>query len=185
MPNRTEEECWELVLANMNVIHHYARWAIRAVSPSLKAQLWEYDDFVQEGIIAGLGVAERYDDSRGMFSTLLSGRIKWAMFDLVYPERRNPKAWGKESLSLDMPAPDAESPFENTIGFDETDYDEIELRIDLEAALLAMSPRDAWIIGERVKGRTMISIADDLGLTESRVSQICTKARPKLKKLVA
>lgn len=185
MPNRTEEECWELVLANMNVVHYWARWARKAVFPSLKAQVWDYDDFVQEGIIIGLSVAERYDESKGKFSTILTARVKWAMFDLVHPERRNPKAWGKDALSLDMPAPGAESPFENCVGFEEMDYDEIELQIDLEAALLAMSPRDAWIIGERVKGRTLLSIADELGVSESRISQICTQARPKFKKLVA
>jgi RNA polymerase sigma factor (sigma-70 family) len=186
LPPHSEDKCWALVLEHMGFIHHYARWARKATFASHRAQVWEYDDFVQEGILVALKVAERYDASKGKFSTMLCGRLKWAMFDLVHPDRRQPHNWGKEPVSLDVTAPDSDSTLENTVQFEEKEYAEVEARIDLEAAILALDKKEAWIISERVKGRTLQSIGEELGVTESRISQICTRARPKIfKKEVA
>jgi DNA-directed RNA polymerase sigma subunit (sigma70/sigma32) len=42
---------------------------------------------------------------------------------------------------------------------------------------LAARRRDAWVLAERQKGRTLQQIADELGITRQRVQQIDRRAR--------
>jgi RNA polymerase sigma factor (sigma-70 family) len=181
MQNRTDAEAWEIVLDHEDAINF---WIHKL--PFMPANM-EFADFQQEGLLVGFRCAKRWDPTKGAFVTLFVPRLKGTFFDMLYPDRRRPERWGKQDISLDFQLTDGGDTFATLLPDPKGEFDlrEVETEIAWEQYLTTLPKRIAWIMDERSKERSMQDIADDLGVSEARISQLCKIGNVGVKELVA
>jgi len=174
----------ELVVANLRLAPYYVRRFLSRyrVPPALGL---EVEDLVGEALLALCRAADKWEPSRGAFTTYASAVIhNWLLkvcrlnrdslidrlefVSLCAPVGEN----GDESL-MDM-IPDVGEKLEEQV------Y-ETQLRADLRDAVLELPDRDRTIIQGLLEGRTVANIARDHGCSRQRIEYIQGRAIRRLR----
>ena len=145
-------------------------WTKRAVEQSWFPH-WSFDETLSEAFMrADHLLSEKYDSERGNVTTFLSACLRT---DLSYRYQRSQGKsihWEKKECGTGrrrvwtQRVPSVEHIESLAPAF------EIQDDLDLEAADL--SPREAYIVKLLIQGKTRVEIAQDLGVSPSRVSQL-------------
>lgn len=137
------------------------------------------------GTLKAFEVAKRYDNSRGVtFSSYLAYRIIGHFLDICHPDRRRPEKI--QMFSIDAVAQMGLESFylEDPSSLDEQDL--IDLYESLFQIWRRLTPRETQVLDImlRNEGITLQAVADQLGLTESRISQLRQSIYTKYKELI-
>ena len=179
----TSEEAWAAVSEHRSYIEGAIRRGTKIAHNTSSAI--DIDDLVIAGLVRAHSAAQRYDTSKG-------GDIKqWLAWAAVRGARDELRAmWHPMSKGRGETIPPVVTSVEALIeaigdtfeGPDELEA--IETRAELEARLEALETklqslraRDAWILTERLRGRRLSDIAQRLGVTDARISQITDEVR--------
>lgn len=185
MPTLTDDQAWDLVVEAEPVVRHYARWAHNTSRHSSLSQSMSLDDFIQEGNLIAFEVAKHWrPDRNATYQTYLTHRLRWGMFDLVHPLRRQKHNVVTTICSLDLFMSDdiEEMSFADGILDENSDFeDELVTQLAYDELMRDLPIRTAYVFQERLNGRMLQSIGDDLGVSESRVSQICANLKEPVK----
>jgi RNA polymerase sigma factor (sigma-70 family) len=166
-PRLSSDERAALIEANMQTVRAQAGRYFRSWS-RLRAVI-DYDDLLQAGCIGLLEALERFDPSLGVpFGAWARHRIRGAILDSIA----------------------AMSPGTNVVVFSlEDEYSDpivsseasgIERRLTLAALLASLSPREREILAGLLGGDSLRKHAEQLSISECRVSQIKWAAVRKL-----
>ena len=165
----------ELVLEHMD----YARKIARNAASKFPI---EEEDAIQAALIGLLEAARRYDPAKNdHFRKYAYLRINGAIVDEV---RRNSfvsrtgheQGLRIEMKSLDETYADSGIPIYEVVDKEGTP----ELGVDLQAAMDTLTERERKVMWGLAAGLTSREIGKEFGVTESRISQIATKARQQL-----
>ena len=156
----------------------------------------DYDDIIQEGFIGLLQAAEKYEKSKGKFTTYSFYWIKARIIEYLHNARL---------IRLPMHVSSIESPevYKNTFVksldnyiycdgeyiklVDVLETPEIEklrdpyLKEIMNRALEILTPREKKIIEERMRGRTLRETGYIMGVSVERIRQIEARAFKKLR----
>lgn len=157
------------------------------LAPSLPIELDDAISVAYEGLIQAANKldADRFDPKRGPletnFKSLAYMRIRGAIFDEVrktsFVKRRgHEKGLKFDMISLNKTRTDSDGHLSPVLEIPVLESFDPEYR----EALDALSDRERFIILGQVAGYTNIELAEHLGVSHSRVSQLGTKARRKL-----
>lgn len=180
-----DREVERLIRDNLGLVHLIAR-RFKAPHP------YDHDDLYEAGVIGLIEAAKRWDarDGRATFASYAGLRVRGAIVDWI---RAN--AWGfnrkgaqhgaELPRSLDQPVKVNGSGGENhgepislhtLIPAPADDVSDP----DRTRALAVLLPRERYVVLAVEQGYLLWEIGEQLGVTESRVSQILTKARLRL-----
>lgn len=153
------------------------------------------DDLVSAGTLGLLSAAGRWDAAWGVsFGTFASHRIRGAIIDEIRRlrpgTRHDPQSWprsldqalgGLGSGDGDLTLADQCADPRATAAFSQA-----EAAIDLAPMLASLPPRERRVLVDlEVRDRLLRVVAGELGVTESRVSQLRHRARRRLRTQVA
>jgi RNA polymerase sigma factor (sigma-70 family) len=168
------ERCWQLVIDNTSAIrrliwieYHRGWYAPGRVYHSI-------EDMNQMALMEAFNVAGNYDPTRGAaFTTYISRRMKGLVVDVLWPDRK--KAVQPEFDVLDMLVDNEDGPAREFA--DPHDYiadaqAQLELDNFIDIVWEGLADRDRLILAGRVRGMTGRVIADRLGVSEGRISQL-------------
>lgn len=184
------EERNRLVEENMKLVPYM----IRKMYPYCSD--WNrYEDLYSEGYLALIKAADMFDPSFGVkFSTYAckaifryANRQKMRTEYVVHVPFYKAEEIGKderweEFQTLSLDARNAElKTLMSSLSDERVDVEgEVLSKICLEQAMKSLQPRQQFIVEERMIGKTFEEIADQFGITRSRVQQIHTKSRKKM-----
>lgn len=159
----TLEERNALVEAHLDLVRRMARAIARRLPACVLV-----DDLEQAGFVGLIEAVESYDPARGPLGRWARRKVGWAIRSALARPRE---------LSIDAdPVVAAGSPA--GLSLDE--------RLDLERGIARLPARQQHVVIEfDLRERTMRSIAVDLGIGESRVSQLRRGAIDKLRENLA
>lgn len=178
------------------VVKHagYARGvAVKAMTD--QALIMEYDDAAQVGLEALCVAAKRFDfdkfdpslgDIDTHFKAFAYLRIRGAVIDHArkntFVKRRGiEKGLSYPMVSLDAPISFCTDSEESTttrhLAAVSGDPD---LMLDFEAAIATLTEREKYVVLALAAGAKGRELADELGITESRISQLNAKAKDKI-----
>lgn len=185
------DEQRRLIVAHAEYARNVGAQAARNIP---KTAALSYEDCLQEARIGLIEAARRFDatkhDPHGAdidthFKSFAYPRIRGAVFDASRRSSFVRRRGLEKGLSFDMVSIDAPSGLSDDgmmplyqLAAVEGDPD---LMIDFEAALKTLSEREQFIVMSFGAGVTGKEIAKQLNVTESRVSQISTGAKKKLR----
>ncbi len=169
-----------------NLVHYVTRQVYKFDTP-----LYDYDDLYSVGYLGLMDAAKKYDPSRGVkFSTFAVPRIRGAITDEI--RRLNKASRGKNPPKMESiegnrnenDKPIAEladrglSPLDKTILKDQ--------RLELMKTIARLTEMERQVIYlYYYKGYNMRKIADMIGRTEGRVSQVHSQAIKRLRNRLA
>jgi len=185
----------QLVEAHMELLDACVRKFCRRLPPHV-----DRDEMRSAAQLALVQCAQRFDGSRGLFSSFCWRRMVGAMLDTLReldPNGRRARETGGRLLfrrdgegvmgelielrSLNAPsALDETAELGDTLGSVDEQFAYIETFNDLHAALTGLPERQRQIVLRIAAGERMAAIGVDLGITESRVSQLFSKALRKI-----
>lgn len=140
------------------------RLAWRCESLLTYAPALEVSDLVQAGLLAMLRAVPRHDASRGTLLTFLYPRMLGAMLDEIRKEPGAHRYLRRTFVALD----DARE-----IPDDRAADGESSWPMTLEELLASdLTARERYVLTQLASGKTQTAIGAELGITESRVSQI-------------
>jgi len=183
-----------LVIDNMGYAEGIARQtAIKLPIGEKYGIPMDIQDCVQIGYVGLVQAAQKfdasdYDPKRGSLETLFRSyaynRIRGAIIDEVrrqtFVRRRGIEQGIKfQMLSMDYETNDDAGVLQ--VGFEENN----DAWIDIVQAIDILDERESKVILGLTIGVSGRELAEDLGITESRISQIAQQARRKLKEFVA
>jgi RNA polymerase sigma factor (sigma-70 family) len=183
-----------LVIDNMGYAEGIARQtAIKLPIGEKYGIPMDIQDCVQIGYVGLVQAAQKfdasdYDPKRGSLETLFRSyaynRIRGAIIDEVrrqtFVRRRGIEQGIKfQMLSMDYETNDDAGVLQ--VGFEENN----DVWIDIVQAIDILDERESKVILGLTIGVSGRELAEDLGITESRISQIAQQARRKLKEFVA
>ncbi len=152
-------------------------------------------DLVQDGVLGLIDAAHRFDEDRGIkFETFAERRVRGAMIDAlrrdawprgVRRQRRELDA-ARESLRRELGHEPSLADLAARVGSDEnapdTAYEKRETRERVLAAIASLPWRERKVIGLYYYGEvTMKQIGSEIGVNESRVSQLHARAIRRLR----
>lgn len=154
------------VSAHEGLVYQQALRLRKALDP-------EFDDVVGEGRLGLVQAANTYDPKRGTFANWAVPRIRGAMLDYlrrwdmrVRSDQRNGRPAEYVPLDIDHKHP-------RPVLFD-VRTETVDAVVN--AACGATKPRAAVALDGRMQGYFTQEIADVMGVTEGRVSQLCREA---------
>lgn len=158
----------------------YARRLVRNVRESITEE-----DLVQEAEIAAYQLLERTTDSGENLIAYLTLRGRGAMLDHIRAHRWTPRNQPVESMQSTDTDEYIESPTEgHQCSNPERIYAAVQTVIELERyASKGAHTHRAVVLALLVDGKSQITIAKELGVTESRISQIVKQLREHLESL--
>ena len=165
-----------LVTENMGLVYLAAWRAMR------RTQGEEFDELVSAGTIGLMQAAERFDPEMGLaFSTLALPRIRGAILDDMRTRRFFPRN-RRDLRAVDLDAIDARRVTHPTSSVEH----ESEIALVSRAILSDLNQQQRLVLAcYYFEEMRMWEIADLLGVTESRVSQIRTAALARLRQTLA
>ena len=146
-------------------------------------------EMAADAAIGLMQAIDRWDPAKGAFGPYAYVRCRGAILDamrvgdhLSRAHRAKLKAADavapEKALSLEYLADDDEGrPLIETLGCDGDIAERTAVRCDLGAAIASLPDRHRDALTSWMGGERMASIAVRLGVTEARVSQLCTEAR--------
>lgn len=184
MRKATDAERWELVLANQGFVHQTA-YHFWTKLRSLEKIRFTVDDLVQVGLVCAFECSKRWDPEKGKFTTFLNPCLRGKLIDVVFPHRRA-RIPIEVPASLDYEVENADSGDYVTLKDSLVDltaeaaFQQVDIDLDLEQVLSQMTPRNRYVVERYLQGEKMQTIADELGVTESRISQIFGQEKVRL-----
>lgn len=130
----------------------------------------DYDDCIQEDMIAAWQAERTHDPAKAQLSTYVTSRARWAMIDYLRRKNNTRRVVQLKSIDIDL--------LENCLG-SETDFD-LGLMI---GELRKLTKRDRDVIHLYFwEGMKLKEIGAAIGMTESMVSRIRKAALDELRK---
>jgi len=138
----------------------------------------DVDDLISAGIVALIeNCLPRFDPSRARLTTFAVRSVYWAMRDfdcknvlITRPRNRQPKyanEWDAAGQTIEVGDSFVVAPPEP-----ESDAAQAEIVRLLRAAIKELPDRQQDIIRSRMRGQTLLSIGNELGISKERVRQI-------------
>ncbi|MGH9666211.1 MAG: sigma-70 family RNA polymerase sigma factor [Bryobacteraceae bacterium] len=149
-----------LVEEHLDLVRRIACGMARDLGPS-----FVLDDLQQAGYLGLIAAADTYLEARGAFVPWAKRNIRWAI-------RASIQYHHETDVSPDLLVVDPVAA--------------IDQRLDLERGIASLRARQRRVVREvDLKERTLLSVARDLGVSESRVSQLRRSAIDKLRDRLA
>lgn len=177
MPNPHQLD--EIMPIARGIAHRHARRY-----PTLS---WERDDMIGDALLLGLQALHDWDPTRSTWQQRVSQRIRWGLIDLMRhhggPLTRWEQQTGRQVADLPgwrlqpVPLPDDHDPPMSDRG-----YAQVDAALTVRALLRLLTPRERYVIVRHdLHGLRLLDVGAELGLTESRISQIRKDALAKMR----
>lgn len=149
----------------------------------------ERDDVLSDAMYGAVKAAQRYRcDRETSYPSFASQGVKGAVIDGIRSRHgrigtpSHDRRKGKP-LSLDVPADEGDKGYEGSFVKQPSFETDVIRRIDIEAALRKLPARSRGaVVAYYYEGAYLKEIADELGVTEARVSQLLARARATMRK---
>ncbi|MGH2792852.1 MAG: sigma-70 family RNA polymerase sigma factor [Actinomycetota bacterium] len=157
----------------------------------------DFDDLFQVAMIECWRASAHHDPRRSRLETFLYKRALGAMIDYLRSTgwgKRRPKGGDHPPAPLSLEAfseaafgrEDEDSGFEPADERAEAAFEGAEDHVDLVAAFGTLSDRERYVLAQYYfADRPLTAIGDELGVSESRISQIKTRAERRLRTQLA
>jgi RNA polymerase sigma factor (sigma-70 family) len=148
-----------------------------------KLHFFDFEELVSEGYVGLCQAAIRYDfENAAHFRTFAYYRVYGAMVDYTRRQRRGIQR-SKEQDKFTMVS--FETPITESLTVEDTLVAEEIFSYDYFSVFSCLSERDAVIMFRYVfLNDRQQEIADDYGITESRINQIIARARKRMKAFI-
>jgi RNA polymerase sigma factor for flagellar operon FliA len=142
----------------------------------------DIEDLEQAGLEALVKSSRRFDPSRGVsFATFASHRIRGAMLDETRLQSFRTRREREQGVERERPASLDEFPILEP-GEDDRGYELVELNGCFDEAIAELPERERFVVVlHEFQDVQLRKIGELLGVTESRVSQLYTKALSRLR----
>lgn len=163
------------------VIDHVG-WAKNVAGQAARSLPIDFDEAVGVGNEGLVQAALRYDPAQGEFKTYAYRRIRGAIIDHCRKDAFVGRKGLERGEKVTMVSVNETNDFGEAIVQIAAIDSDPDLRIDFENALKKLTDREQKVVLSIATGIRGTELAVELGVTESRVSQIATEAKKKLLK---
>jgi len=172
------------------LVEHYAEFAAMLAAIALRkfpSSIWR-EEIEQAALIGLLQAVERFDPDRGvLFETFAAWRVRGAIGDELRSVDHLKRGARHDDVEHELEAPKSLEEFEATdrvsaLGAEDLELGRLPLLEELDQALAQLPERERMVVVlHKLEGFKMAQLAELLGVTESRVSQLYTKALQRLR----
>ena len=135
------------------------------------------EDYIQIGTIGLWHAAERYQDGFGKFSTYAYACIRRELSAQDRQDNRGKRKAVLPGLSL---SDESARSFLATGSFEDDLISSFRAE-EVLARIRANNPRQAYVLTQRMNGRTNAELAEEMHVSRQRISQLCSRASRYLK----
>lgn len=164
---------------NYKLFHYIVNRAIKRGNSTTEYDPIEHDDLFQEAIIIFYRCVDRYDASKGSFSTFIVTVLTNELSNLIKLNRRSDFAKRVSAVELDAPIDlyDGEASIDSTVSITDEEYPMRSLLLNELTNYVSnnCTKRVQIIYNLYTQGLTLEEIGDKLGISKQAVNQSLKK----------